>query len=279
MSSMRILTQLSAALVLAGTLLGVSAAPALADPDGARAVSVRTDPDGARAVSVRTDPVYSSGDCEINRAVDGPVAGGSQCAGADLSGEKLAQSAFQGANLSGATLARADVQDSNFEGANLTGADFSATRIVSANLTGAGILPATLDVTADSADGAPVTFTPTLPTGLTMTGCTIAGEPVESGAVFPLGMSGVVCSFASSRPNETATALVQISVTTPATTAPPVPVFTQAPVTQGAGRTGLPPETLTVLLIGGGGVLVLGIIALVVRGARSSRADRGRGRH
>lgn len=271
MSSSRFLLQLSAALVLAGALIGVSAAPASADPVG------------AGAVSALADPVYSSGSCEINRAVDGPVAGGSQCAGADLSGEKLAQSAFQGANLSGATLARADVQDSNFEGANLSGADFSATRIVSANFTGAGILPATLDVTADSADGAPVTFTPTLPTGLTMTGCTIAGEAVESGAVFPLGMSGVVCSFASSRPNETATALVQISVTTPATTAPPVPVFTQAPVTQGSGAsgsTGLSRETLTVLLIGGGGVLLLGIVALVVRGARgSSRSSRSRGRH
>ena len=41
----------------------------------------------------------------VNRAVDGPVAGGSRCAGADLSGAKLAQSAFQGADLSGASLA------------------------------------------------------------------------------------------------------------------------------------------------------------------------------
>ncbi|RFA19997.1 pentapeptide repeat-containing protein [Subtercola boreus] len=237
--------------------------------------------DAASAAPALADPVYSSGGCDINRAVDGPVAGGSQCAGADLSGEKLAQSAFQGADLSGADLAKADVQDSNFTGANLSGADFSATRIVSADFTGAGIVPATVDVTADSADGAPVTFTPALPTGLSLVGCTIAGEAVESGAIFPLGMSGIVCSFASSRPNETATALVKISVTTPATTAPPVPVFTDAPATTGAAASGstsqgLPRETLTLLLIGGGAVLLLGVVGLVVRGARGSR---GGGRH
>ncbi|WP_172592155.1 pentapeptide repeat-containing protein [Subtercola boreus] len=257
MSEKRLLPRMMATLVLAGVLVGAGAAPALADP------------------------AYSSDGCDINRAVDGPVSGGSKCAGADLSGAKLAQSAFQGADLSGATLARADVQDSNFQGANLTGTNFSATRIVSADFTGAGILPATLDVTADSATGGAVTLTPTLPTGLTMTGCTIAGEAVESGAVFPLGQSGVVCSFASSRPNETATALVKINVTTPATTAtaPPVPVFTETPAARapsGAASQGLPAGTMNILLFGGGGVLLLGIVALVVRGALGSRRPRGR---
>ena len=231
--------------------------------------------------SALASPAYSSGGCDINRSVDGPVAGGSQCAGADLSGEHLAQSDFDGADLTGADLSKADVQASTFLGAKISGADFTAARIVGADFTGAGIVPQTLAVTASTADGAPVTFEPVLPTGLTMNGCSIAGEPVASGATFPLGQTGVVCSFASSRPNEVATAVITITVSTAETTAPPVPVFTSGPTTTSAptaASQGLSPQTLALLVTGAGGVLLLGVIALVIRGVLGRRGRAG-GRH
>jgi hypothetical protein len=246
----------------------LAVAPALGTPAlGAPAL-------GAPALAAT--PVYSSDGCVINHSADGPVAGGSQCANADLSGDHLAQSDFDGANLTNADLSTTDVQASTFNGANITGADFTGARIVGADFTGAGILPATLEVTASTASGAPVTLTPTLPKGITMAGCSIAGEAVAAGAVFPLGQSGVVCSFASSRPNEVATALVMVTVSSPQTSAPPVPVFTQAPTSaapSAAAAQGLSPATATLLVGGAGLVVLLGVVGLIIRGAR------GRSRH
>ncbi|CAN5282004.1 hypothetical protein BH09ACT6_BH09ACT6_21220 [soil metagenome] len=232
------------------------------------------------AVPTASAQAFTSGGCVINRSVDGPVAGGSRCAGVDLSGEHLAQSDFDGADLTGANLKGADVQASTFSGANLTRADFTGARIVGADFTGAGIVPATLDVAATGAEGASAAFAAVLPTGLTLSGCSIAGEPVDSGAVFPLGTTGVVCSFASSRPGEKALAVVTITVTAPHTSAPPVPVFSQAatPVAAAPPNRGLDPATTGLLLFGGAAVVVLGIAGLIIRAVLGRRRP-GRSRH
>ncbi|QWT23709.1 pentapeptide repeat-containing protein [Subtercola sp. PAMC28395] len=230
------------------------------------------------AVPAVSAQAFTSGTCVINRSVDGPVAGGSRCAGADLSGEHLAQSDFDGADLSGASLKNADVQASTFAGATLTGSDFTGARVVGADFTGAGIVPGHLDVDATDTSGAAASFDPALPAGLTLVGCGIAGEPVASGAIFPLGTTGVLCSFATSRANEVATAVITITVASPHTSAPPVPIFTQtasaapaAPPTRGISG-----DTMTVLLVGAGAVVLLGIVGLIIRAVLARRALRKR---
>ncbi|MBM7471735.1 pentapeptide repeat-containing protein [Subtercola frigoramans] len=230
------------------------------------------------AVPAVSAQAFTSGSCVINRSVDGPVAGGSRCAGADLSGEHLAQSDFDGADLTGANLKSADVQASTFSGATLTGSDFTGARVVGADFTGAGIVPGHLDVDATGSTGAAASFEPALPTGLSLVGCGIAGEPVASGAVFPLGTTGVLCSFATSRANEVATAVITITVASPHTSAPPVPVFTEtASAAPAAPSTrGISGDTMTLLLVGAAVVVGLGIVGLIIRAVLARRAPRRR---
>lgn len=218
------------------------------------------------------DPLVTKDACVINKLVDGPVAGGSQCAGANLARAKLVQAALQGADLTGANLSGADLQGSSLLGAKVAGADFSGARIISADFTGTDILPAKIEVVSPTVDGVPVEFQPVVPKGLTMQGCTVAGVPVESGAIFPVGQSAIVCLLVSSRSaDDIATAVVKISVTTPDTT-PIVPVFTEPPATpRSSAQTPLPPATVMIILIGGGLLLLIGILAVVASVIRSRR--------
>jgi len=216
------------------------------------------------------DPVYNKGSCVINRLVDGPVAGGSQCAGADLGGAHLAQAALQGADLTGTNLAKADIQAASLVGARIEGANFTGARVVGADLTGTGIFPPTIDVVSPTATGAPVEFQPILPQGLTLKQCTIAGEPVASGAVFPVGTSTIVCSLNSSRSaDEDAIALVKIAVTTP-DVAPIGPTFTEIPLST-ERQSGMSVDTAMAWVIGGGALLLVGVITVIIAGVRRNQ--------
>ncbi len=221
------------------------------------------------------DPVFAEGDCVVYRLSDnGP--GGAQCAGVDLSGTRFGEGDFRGAVLTGASFAGGDIQGAKFDGATLDGADFTGTRVVGADFTNAGILPGTLDVTADASGQAVVEFAADLPAGLTLDGCSIAGAPVESGQSFPLGTSNILCrfstTFAGNDPG-TAQAVVTVNVTASATATPTSePLFTPvAPTSAAQGDAGSTPNYLMIGGFIGGGILVaLGIVAFVLANRRKA---------
>lgn len=228
------------------------------------------------ATAANADPVYSEGSCVISRTVDnGP--GAAQCAGADLSGEKLAEADFKNADLTGASFVDGDVQGAVFTGANLAGTDFSGARVVGADFSGAGIVPASIDVPATSPDGAAVTWTVSPPAGMTVDGCSIVGAPVDPGATFPIGTSGILCTISTSSDKGTASAVIVVNVTAQATATPTIaPLFSDTPAAAPSSSSTGSGGTPNWLMIGGfvgGAVVVAGGIAALVVSNRRGRAE------
>ncbi|GAA2236720.1 pentapeptide repeat-containing protein [Herbiconiux moechotypicola] len=222
----------------------------------------------APVAAASADPLFEEGGCVVLPVSDGG-AGGAQCAGVDLSGTRFGEADFTGADLAGASFVDGDVQGAVFTGADLAGADFTGTRIVGADFTGSSILPATLTAEADETGTAPIEIAPAVPTGLTVEGCSIVGTPVESGQSFPVGTSSMLCSISSSFAG-TASALVTIEVTA-SVSAPATqqPLFTEVPVTGAPVAAEQGPDGLLIgLLIGGGALVALGVVAFVLANRR-----------
>ena len=132
----------------------------------------------------------------------------SKLTNAPLDGANLTNANLDGANLTNANLYFANLTDASLDGANLTNANLTRTYLTDAtldganltnailtdaDLTGSSLIPADINATATSADGATVAWaSPAMPTGLAFGACAPA-----SGTVFPVGRTNVNCTVTS----------------------------------------------------------------------------------
>ena len=225
------------------------------------------------AQAAHAEVYYDEGGCVVQQLIDGPPAGGSQCAGVDLSGLALGQANFTDANLAGTNLSGTKLQGAIFKGADITGANFGDAQLEGADFTGAGIVPEVLDVQATSATGSTAEIPFNVPTGITAGQCTIVDVPIDGTTVFPVGESGVLCRFTAK--GGAAIAVVRIVVAAPeVATDAPEPLFSDEPGAAGTESTDEIDWGMISLVAGSAlGVLVLGAAAIWFSRRRPAAAE------